>query len=74
MRPQVCSEKTSTYNNAIRMPPFMVRKFLPGTKAARTYVDAFLRLAADRVCTFDANGMGKITSARIAGDIDFWLI
>ena len=52
----------------------MVRKFLPGAEAARIYVDTLLRVAADRVCTFDANGMGKITSARIARDIDFWLI
>jgi hypothetical protein len=67
-------KETSTYNNAIRMPPFMAREFLPGTKAARTYVDTLLGLAAARVCTFDANGMGKITSARIARNIDFWLI
>lgn len=56
------------------MPPFMVRKFLPGTKATRTYVHALFRPAAHRVCTFDANGMGKITLARVARDIDFWFI
>ena len=62
---------SATHYYTVSMSPFMLLKFLPRTKAPRTYVDGLVRRRTYGVGTFDADSMGQVAFADVAADVNF---
>ena len=64
---------SGTYHDAVGMVTFVVFEFFSGTKTRWTEVHA-IPVFANWVCTFYADGMGKVARAAVAVELQTRLI